>query len=209
MHAIIYRGIKKEDYPRLLNLINEAFGFEDFIKSSDFLEDVLMIYLQECIMASNYSQVAVCDGEIIGIILGSAKSDSRHLKKMHNYLSYARTMIKLLWTSGEDKQALKEFSKITTTYKELLKGKELQFDGCLQLFIVSKEAQGKGVGKQLLHRLFTYLKQMKVKSLYLYTNTRCNYGFYEHQQFKRLNSKSLEFKSYNFTLDVFLYGYEF
>lgn len=209
MQTVIYRAMKKEDYPRVKELINDAFGFEEFIKDRHFLEEVLNIYLHQCIIASHYSQVAVCNEQIIGIILGSSTSDSRQLKKMHNYFSYARAILKLFVAKGEHKQALKEFSRISTTYKELIDGKEDQFDGCLQLFIVAKEARGLGVGKALLQRLLTYMSQMNVKSFYLYTDTRCNYGFYDHQQFKRLDSKPLEFKAHDFTLHVFLYGYEF
>lgn len=207
MNPIIYRCVQKEDYPQLKALINEAFGFDDFISNPKFLNDVLEIYLQECILSSTYSQVAVCEQKIIGIILGSAKSDSRSLRKIHNYRSYILTGLKLIFSTSENKQALKEYSKISTTYKEFLKGRNNQFGGCLQLFIVSKEARGLGLGKTLLARLLTYMKQLNVASFYLYTDTRCNYGFYDYHQFQRLETKQIYFKSDDMTLDVFLYGY--
>ena len=45
--------------------------------------------------------------------------------------------------------------------------------------------------------------------LFLYTDTRCNYKFYDSQNFKRLNEKEIYFNSLKEKLNVFLYGYEF
>lgn len=79
--------------------------------------------------------------------------------------------------------------------------------GCIQLFIVSKESRGLGVGKALVSHLSYYMKTMNVKSLHLYTDTRCNYGFYDSQNFKRLNEKELYFDSIKTNLNIFLYSY--
>ena len=43
------------------------------------------------------------------------------------------------------------------------------------------QRRGKGVGKQLYQRFLQYLKKEHLDSFYLYTDTSCNYGFYEHQ----------------------------
>ena len=50
---------------------------------------------------------------------------------------------------------------------------------------------------------------MNVQSIYLYTDTRCNYKFYDSQNFKRLNEKEIYFNSLKERLNVFLFGYEF
>ena len=77
------------------------------------------------------------------------------------------------------------------------------------MFIVSKESRGLGIGKKLLSYLFEYMKSREVNSMYLYTDTRCNYKFYDSQNFKCLSEKELIFDSINEKLDVFLYGYKF
>ncbi len=75
-------------------------------------------------------------------------------------------------------------------------------------FLVSKESRGLGVGKALISQTFDYMKDFNVESLYLYTDTRCNYGFYDSQNFKRLNEKKVYFDSLNDSLDIFLYSYK-
>jgi len=209
MEKVIYRDLIKDDYERIKYLICEAFGFDEFINDKKFLDLILNIYLQDCILASSFSKVAEKDNKVVGLILGNAKKDKKRLRKAYNIFSLAFTGLKVILTNKENKKVLKEFSKIHHIYKELIKGKEENFQGCIQLFIVSKESRGLGVGKALVNHLSDYMKSMDVKSIYLYTDTRCNYGFYDSQNFKRLNEKDVYFDSVQANLNVFLYGYKF
>ncbi len=40
-----------------------------------------------------------------------------------------------------------------------------------------------------MNHLSNYMKSRDVKSLYLYTDTKYNYGFYDSQNFERINEK--------------------
>lgn len=209
MNTVTYRSLVKEDYEAVKTLIGEAFGFNELIKDKKFLDSVLNIYLQGCILESSFSKVAEKDNKIIGVILGDSKKDKNRLKKAHNTLSFAYSMLKVLIANKENKKFIKEFSKVQDAYKELIKEKEDDFQGCIQLFIVSGESRGLGVGKALMNHLYNYMKSMDVESLYLYTDNRCNYGFYDSQNFKRINEKEICFDSMKDKLNVFLYCYDF
>lgn len=209
MKNVVYRNLEKKDYNRIKQLINNAFGFSEFIKDSNLLESILNIYLQGCLLDSSFSKVAVKDNIVIGIILGNAKNDKKHLRKFSNILSWVSSGTKLAFCSKENKNAIKEFSKVSQTYKEIIQGKEDDFQGSIQLFIVSEESRGLGVGKTLIKYLSSYMINMKVNSIYLYTDTRCNYGFYDSQNFNRLNEKEIYFDSIPSSLNIFLYGYNF
>ncbi|PEB51551.1 GNAT family N-acetyltransferase [Bacillus pseudomycoides] len=209
MNTVTYRSLVKEDYEAVKTLIGEAFGFNELIKDKKFLDSVLNIYLQGCILESSFSKVAEKDNRIIGVILGDSKKDKNRLKKAHNTLSLAYSMLKVLIANKENKKFIKEFSKVQDAYKELIKEKEDDFQGCIQLFIVSGESRGLGVGKALMNHLYNYMKSMDVESLYLYTDNRCNYGFYDSQNFKRINEKEICFNSMKDKLNIFLYCYDF
>ncbi|WP_397538850.1 GNAT family N-acetyltransferase [Rummeliibacillus pycnus] len=209
MDKVVYRSLVKEDYEAVKTLIGEAFGFNEFIKDKKFLDTVLNIYLQGCILESSFSKVAEKNNKIIGVILGDAKKDKNHLKKAQNTLSFAYSMLKVIMTKKENKKFMKEFAKVQDAYKELIHGKEDDFQGCIQLFIVSGESRGLGVGKALMNHLINYMISMDVKSLYLYTDNKCNYGFYDSQNFERINAKEVYFSSTKDKLNVFLYCYDF
>ncbi|HDX9589348.1 TPA: GNAT family N-acetyltransferase [Bacillus pseudomycoides] len=209
MNQVIYRSLVKEDYAAVKNLIGEAFGFNEFIEDKQFLDSVLNIYLQSCILGSSFGKVAEKDNKIIGVILGDSQHDKNRLKKAHNTLSIAYSMLKVLMANKENKKFMKEFIKVQDIYKELIQGKEDDFQGCIQLFIVSGESRGLGVGKALMKQLYDYMNSMDVKSLYLYTDNRCNYGFYDSQNFERINEKEIHVDSMKANLNVFLYCYDF
>ena len=61
----------------------------------------------------------------------------------------------------------------------------------------------------MIKYLSDYMKSMDVKSLYLFTDSRCNYGFYDSQNFNKLNEKEIYFNYVDAKLNVFLYGYNF
>ncbi|MEH6891295.1 GNAT family N-acetyltransferase [Bacillus sp. JJ864] len=209
MNQVIYRSLVKEDYEAVKNLIGEAFGFNEIIQDRKFLDSVLNMYLQSCILGSSFSKVAEKDNKIIGVILGDSTKDKNLLKKAHNTLSLAYSMLKVVMANKENKKFMKEFAKVQEIYKELIQGKEDDFQGCIQLFIVSGESRGLGVGKALMKHLYDYMNSMDVKSLYLYTDNRCNYGFYDSQNFERINEKEIDLDSMKTNLAVFLYRYDF
>lgn len=209
MNKVIYRDLVTSDYQTIKELIGEAFGFSDFIKDKELLDIVLSGYLQECILNSSFSKVAQKDGKVIGFILGNAKNDKNRIINSSNPLDIDMYSIESIVSNKENRTLLEEFLKIQTTYKEIIKGKEDQFQGCIQLFVVSKESRGLGVGKTLVKYLSDYMKSMNVKSLYLFTDSRCNYGFYDSQNFNKLNEKQVSFDCVDAKLDIFLYGYKF
>lgn len=209
MDKIIYRNLMQKDYDTIKKLISEAFGFGEFIKDEVLLDTVTGFYLQECVDDSSFSKVAEKNNKVIGLILGKAKNDKISLKDIHNTTPIDEAAIGQVLADEDNRKVIKEFAKIQEVYKEIIKGREDNFEGCIQLFIVSKEARGFGIGKTLLSYLSEYMKANNVNSLYLYTDTRCNYGFYDSQNFKRLAEKELIFESIDAKLDIFLYGYKF
>ncbi|GMR67577.1 MULTISPECIES: GNAT family N-acetyltransferase [Bacillus] len=209
MNTVKYRSLIKEDYEPIKHLIGEAFGFNEFITDKKFLNSILNIYLHKCILGSSFSKVAEKDNKVIGVILGDSQKDKNRLKSFHNSLSFAYNTLKLFLTNKENKEFLKAFIKVQKTYKELIEGKEEQFQGCIQLFIVSEESRGLGVGKTLMNDLFEYMTNQKTKSLYLYTDNKCNYAFYDRQNFQRIQEKAVNFGPKEEDFNVFLYRYNF
>ncbi|KAA1187177.1 GNAT family N-acetyltransferase [Paenibacillus sp. B2(2019)] len=208
MPEVIYREIMKDDYDRIKELIDEAFGIHDFIQDNIFLDVILNLYLQSCILDSSFSKVAVKDNRVIGIILGKAYKDKHRLAKTHNYLSLAIAFIKIITANKENRKSAKELAKVQQTYKEIIQGKKDDFQGYIELFIVSEESRGLGVGKALMHHVSNYMRSLDVDSIYVYTDNRCNYGFYESQNFNRLNEKEIFLDSIQSKLLIFLYSHQ-
>lgn len=126
------------------------------------------------------------DDKVISFILGNAKKDKNRISNYDNPLNFNNNEIDLMISNEENTS-----------------------QGCIQLFVVSRESRGLGVGKNLIKHLFDYMKSMDVKSLYLFTHPRCNYGFYDSQNFNRIDEKEVYFDSIGASLNIFLYRYNF
>ena len=84
------------DYGRIKELICEAFEFDEFMKNRDFLDLILNIYLQNCILGSLFGKLAEKNNRVISIILSKASADRNHLGKFHNILSTASSGLNVI-----------------------------------------------------------------------------------------------------------------
>ena len=108
------------------------------------------------------------------------------------------------------KDRLADSKKINETYDYFLENSKEEYDGVLSLFIVSEEVRGCGIGKELIRKFKSYLNNEGVEKIYLFTDSFCNYEFYDHLGFKRKNKKIINYLRNNKrnNLDIYLYSYE-
>ena len=209
MNNVIYRDLNTKDYEKIKELIKDAFQFENFIKEPKLLEMSLDMYLQETLATTSFYKVAEKDGNVIGFIFGYANKDENNMGTFEYKPNLDEKEITSLMQIDENKSALEDFEKISIAYKNLIKGCEENFQGGINLFVVSPESRGLGVGKTLINSLYSYMKDQAVNSMYLFTDTRCNYGFYDSQNFKRIKESPVSFNSLDTNLTAFLYEYKF
>lgn len=207
MQNIAYRNLEKKDFDSIKELINDAFSFNSFIHNKDLLETILNLYLEETILESSFIKVATMNNKVIGIILCKANKDSNNYNNLLDNFNKSCIETSLPFESESDKREISEFLKIKDTYYELLRGSEYLFEGAINLFIVSKESRGLGIGKNLLNFALEYMRDMGITSIYLFTDTRCNYGFYDSQNFKLLTEKSIYIHTLESNIKTFLYYY--
>lgn len=68
--------------------------------------------------------------------------------------------------------------------------------GKINILLVDKDYQGKGVGKLLVDRFIEYNKKNDSKNIYLYTNDISNYTFYDKIGFEKMFTINDELNSY-------------
>ncbi|MGL4736945.1 MAG: GNAT family N-acetyltransferase [Cellulosilyticaceae bacterium] len=212
MNPVIYRPIRKSDYDSIKAIISEAFGFHKWIDNPSFLDAVLSLYLHNCMSKSTFNRVAIKNGEVIGVILGSIPEICPKKITRHHNLACLPHLMKLAFLPKAERKKASTFRQIDKIYEELISGKESHFQGSIDLFAVSEKARGLGLGKALMSQLLDYMHSHEVRDLYLYTDTICNYGFYESQGWRRLASQQMQLPTHHEVtmpsiLDVFLYSY--
>ena len=85
--------------------------------------------------------------------------------------------------------------------RKLLKPFNKELKNELILFIVDEKYRGKGIGTQLEKMYTDFLKENKVKKMFLFTDTYSNYEYYEHRGYERKGSLPVDFKTKHEEID--------
>jgi N-acetylglutamate synthase-like GNAT family acetyltransferase len=211
MEEITYINIKPWHYREIKILINKTWQVNKFISNKLLLDCVLDAYVRLCLKDATYGKLAIKNNEIIGIILGQANKQNKIFNPMlQNIKIIENILVAAFAITEQDLNNLQELNKINIAYKELIKDKKKLFDGTVVFLAVSKKARGYGVGKKLVEDLKSYLKEKEVKNIYVYTDTSCNYAFYDSQGFKRIDSTNVSIQTETIKADmqVFMYSYK-
>ncbi|MDY7992850.1 GNAT family N-acetyltransferase [Paenibacillus polymyxa] len=187
------RDIRKEDIEPIKAIIADTWNAKDFIEDESIINAaVTMMFISPILNRSTFGRVATLDGEVIGVIFGSRVGEATSYRLLQE--DYTSELLQLLNLNDIERKVFVELTSMTNeANSKLIKGKENEFQGCLEFFAVSEEARGKKVGKKLFNELISYLRDTKANKIYLYTDTMCNYGFYDHNGFVRLDEKPTVF----------------
>ncbi|HAA85968.1 MAG TPA: hypothetical protein DCE14_06460 [Kosmotogaceae bacterium] len=207
---IDYRPIKKSDFQRVRRLINQTWQIDRFCSDEKLLETGLDLFLRSSLMHSNYTLVAEENGEVVGFILGRTDRDFNLFGTLFRHLPQILWKTLLFIAQNKRNQKLLQFvGVLNSSYKKILKVVKTKFDGELVLFIVDRKQQGKGIGKTLLNHFLDTCRSKSIRRLRVFTDTECNYGYYDHNGFRRLHElqTAAEMLQGTLPLTIFLYEY--
>ena len=200
------REYQKQDFKALETIIRETWHYDDFSNSKTAIK-LAKVFLSSCLTNYTFSRVAIVDGNVVGIIL--VNNIAKHKCQFSNRLLQIKSILSL-YISKEGRNVSKIFGSVNGRDKQLLNENNKIYPAELALFAVSSSCRGKGIGKMLFQSALDYMKQEKLKEFYLFTDTSCNYGFYEHQGMKRRLEKQHTFniKGQQAEMNFFIYDYQ-
>ena len=202
---ITLRDYQKQDFKALEDIIRKTWHYDDF-SSPKTASKLARVFLSSCLTNYTFSRVAVDNGIPVGIILANNKS--LHKCPLSLKFQQIRAVISL-FLSKEGRKVSKIFENVNGIDKQLLSECGKSYPAELALFAVNSSYRGKGIGKILFQSVLDYMNEQKINEFYLFTDTSCNYGFYEHQGMIRRCEKEHLFniKGQNAKMNFFIYDY--
>lgn len=203
---IIFRKFKRKDRKAIWQMISEAWKYEEFA-STKVAKKLAKVFLSSCLTNQTYTQVALADEIPVGVIMGK-NNESCKCSLLYK-ISYAFSVFRLM-LSKEGRKTSKIFSEVHDVDKRLLyeQEKKKSYQGELVFFVVSSKARGMGIGRQLFERFKNYMEESHVKRFFLFTDTSCNYGFYEHHGLKRKGEKAFAMEAGGKKAEMTFFIYE-
>ncbi len=204
---IQFREYQKRDFQPLKEIIRETWRYDEF-SSPKTASNLAEVFLSSCLTNYTYSQVSVLNDKAVGIILVNDIKYHRHT--LYNRYRQVKSVIKL-HISSEGRKVSQIFKNVKCIDSQLLSSCQKGYPAELALFAVSPCCRGKGIGKKLFHSALNYMKRRNINEFYLFTDTSCNYGFYEHQGMTRRCEKEHIFNINGQTnnMNFFIYDYQF
>lgn len=118
----------------------------------------------------------------------------RHVRHIRRSRWHRRHVIKLampLLLTAEGRHGLREMLALAWVDARLLYGLRPRFDAEVTLLLVDETARGCGVGRALFDHAMRRFRDTGVDRYFLFTDTSCNVGFYEHRGLARLRERRL------------------
>jgi GNAT superfamily N-acetyltransferase len=202
---IIYRELRKSDYKPVAEMIRQTWEF-DKAGSPETAALAGNMYLRVSLAEQTFVRIAEKNGIPVGVVMG--RINGRPIcAYCHN--------IALFWImarfrlSAEGRNIRKIFNNFFSINEHFLEERKRNYDGELVLFIVSQNEKGKGVGKELLSRFYEYMRETSARTFYLFTDSYCDYGFYDQKGFRRVCELSTDLALHpNRKMDFFMYESE-
>lgn len=176
-NKVTLRALKKEDLPALEDVIRITWNYDKFAPPQT-AKKLAKVYLATSLANQTFTQVAEVDGVPVGLILG--KSIEKHRSPLPYRLRQIFALCEML-VSKEGRDLLSFYKDVDGVDRMLLKQCSKTYKGEIALFALSPAYRGLGIGKKLFHSLLAYMRSERIGEFYLYTDTSCNFGFYEHQ----------------------------
>ncbi len=198
---IICREYTENDLPFLTDIVIKVWGFDDILSEKN-AKLIAELNLYSFLNTATFAKVALKDKRPVGFLIGKIINS----KQNNIYKNKIKEIKSKMSKNIEGIVSLLVYKKIKSINNNLYKQANKNYDAELSFFAVSKDYQGLGIGKALFEEFNNYLKENNINNLYLYTDTYCNYKFYEHFGMHKIKEKhfSIPFTK-KFDIDFYLY----
>ncbi|BEH90976.1 GNAT family N-acetyltransferase [Turicibacter sp. 1E2] len=176
-----FRPYQERDFKPLTRIIRQTWHY-DQLTDSKTAGKMAAVFLRSCLANQTFSMVALYKGTPVGIILG--KNCFTHRCSIYERLRQIQAILHL-YASREGRQVAQLFGNVSTVDQQLLKECKKTYSAELALFVVDSSYRGMGLGQLLYQAFLDYLHQEYLHDFYLFTDTSCNFAFYERKGMTR------------------------
>ncbi len=182
MYAIapMLREYRETDYGACEALVNEAWEIDRIFHPRSLAELALRMYTRGSLLESNYRRVVEVDGVIAGFLFGFNEF-GRNVSgnALFSMTIVGRILCLKSLAFGKKKAFLAAINSHGLNRSQVVAGEHSE----IVLFVVKRDRQGKGYGKQLLSGFLSHCAAADVETVIVETNKSGASSFYEHQGF--------------------------
>lgn len=194
MENLIYRAVKRKDHKLIKEELKKLWQLDTMSLNPRIIDKIVSCNFIHILRCADYAEAAICDEKTAGIFFARTSGKRDFFKNIY-YLPAELYLSAMLKLSGE--KIVSEYKKIENAFKTMYSQLNKKFDGEIILFLVSESFKRKGIGKNLIGRYEKKCIKNKIKKIFLFTDTHCNYEYYDKNGFKKECSKQFMITTLN------------
>jgi len=211
MNDVQYRAYREEDAPRVKALLDEAFFISRYAGGAGpLLDAALEVYLRQILTGSTFSEVAVLDGRVVGVITARVKGEPYLPDRMRNRMIMLANIAKALALGITKWRVVLQYVDFDRAYvrlRPIAVEKKGDLGDELTVFAVDSSTRGTGIGGRLYGDFCEHLRAAGHSAYYLYTDSLCSVGFYEKRGMERTAETDIELDVADLPSQVGVYLY--
>ncbi len=180
--TVEFRNVTKEDYGRLSEILDDEWKFH--LYSDRYGLKLAEYYLMECMNGADLALSILLDGEVQGILIlkdmGEASIDTE---------AEIDALSEELMNVPKKESFLEDLHILHDAYDRFAKQYKTDEFAELSLVILDKKCRGTGAGRRSIEEAMRLVSLHGKKGVFFYTDTDCNFGFYDHLGAVRLCSE--------------------
>ncbi len=200
------REFRKGDEKEISRMIVETWGYDEGLSDMRKAMHFGFMSLHGYMMYHSFARVAEADGKPVGIIVCTLRKARIHPGIALRML-YHKAAVYMHSDTYRGMRALSEYSEC---YRQMESKPGISwkgFDAELDLFIVSADVRGHGVGGMLWNSMLEFYEKEGVRSYRLRTDTDCNYKFYGKRGMTRIAESFMHWSAGSgHDLELYVYG---
>jgi hypothetical protein len=173
MVDIVFRPTCPSDYRPLAEMIDREWDFHLYSEKKGL--DMAEYYLLHCMHGSNEALTLLVDGDVAGVLVIREAGDDT--------LDFSSDLARALDSIKDDPQFDRcegDLEAIYGQYERFALDYKRPEWAELRLVILSEATKGMGLGRRMIDEAGRIASARGKTGLFFFTDTDCNYGFYDH-----------------------------
>ena len=192
---MIMRPMSRDDYTALIEMVRRMW-YGDPGMDARVSRALAKADFEATLSRTTEVWVAETPDGLSGVVLGGVagrRSWRRMLSSLRHLRRAAGTLLPLL-ASREGRRGICGMLRINAADDRLLRDATREcgrYDAEVTLLLVDANVRGGGVGRRLFNRMMRTFREAGVERFFLFTDTTCNVGFYDHLGLVRCGERPL------------------
>ncbi|MDO4841446.1 MAG: GNAT family N-acetyltransferase [Phoenicibacter congonensis] len=203
---VLVRELEEKDFDAVVEITCKTWGYDDEF-SDAAAKSCAELYFYHYLARQTYAKVATINDVPVGVIMARNCAQNGTNSR---FVDKAEACLDALRNSPDGREAALQFETEVKIDGDLIKNCGFDYEGELVFFAINSDFRGKGIGRKLFEDALCYFKREKISNFFLYTDTSCNYKFYEHFGMKRSAEQELALEGESSEdMIYFIYEYRF